>query len=72
LSVPSIHTGAGLAEGSGIKLDRLLHGSLYNKKEEQQEGTVVPQDQLVQRLLAKLQLHHRLLRPSEQVRSACI
>lgn len=50
----------------GIKLDRLLHGSLYNKKEAEGEGSVVPQAALLKRLLAKLQLHHRLVRPSEQ------
>lgn len=50
----------------GIQLDRLLHGSLFNKKEGEAEGSVVPQAALLKRLLAKLQLHHRLIRPSEQ------
>lgn len=54
----------------GIKLDRLLHGSLYNKKEPEGEGSVVPQAELLKRLLAKLQLHHRLVRPSDQASAA--
>ncbi|KAL4422679.1 hypothetical protein ABPG75_008876 [Micractinium tetrahymenae] len=49
-----------------IKLDRLLHGSLFNKKEPEGEGSVVPLAALLKRLMDRLQLHHRLVRPSEQ------
>ncbi|PRW32977.1 Eukaryotic translation initiation factor 2D [Chlorella sorokiniana] len=58
----------GLASPGGrtIKLDRLLAGSLFNKKEPEGEGSDVPAAALRKRLLDKLQLHHRLVRPSEQ------
>jgi hypothetical protein len=60
---------AGLAspDGRSVRLDRLLHGALFNKKEAEQEGSSVAEGELLKRLLGKLQLHHRLLRPSEQV-----
>ena len=50
-------------EGGGVTLDRLLHGALFNKKEEAAPGSVVPAAPLRRRLLDKLQLHHRLVRP---------
>lgn len=66
------HALAGLAapDGRAIRLDRLLHGSLFNKKEAEQEGSTVSDAALRRRLLDKLQVHHRLLRPGEQVLAA--
>jgi hypothetical protein len=65
---------AGLLVGGGsetLKLDELLvHGGLYNKKEPQKAGDAVPLADVLARLLDKLQLHHRLVRPAEQVRPA--
>ncbi|EFN52364.1 hypothetical protein CHLNCDRAFT_138791 [Chlorella variabilis] len=58
--------GLAAPDGRSIRLDRLLHGSLFNKKEAEQEGSAVAPAELQKRLLAKLQLHHRLKRPSEQ------
>lgn len=52
--------------GGGIRLDHLLHGSLYNKKEEAAQGAVAPAPELLRRLLGKLQLHHHLTRATEQ------
>ena len=44
---------------------------MFNKEAEQ-EGSAVAPAELQKRLLAKLQLHHRLKRPSEQVRHAVL
>ncbi len=64
----------GLAEGkSEIKLDELLVGNLYNKKEPQQAGNLDDFDEVVRRLQGKLQQFHRVLRQSPQVgRIACL
>ncbi|KAI7845764.1 hypothetical protein COHA_000678 [Chlorella ohadii] len=58
--------GLASSDGRTIKLDRLLAGSLFNKKEPENEGSDVPAAALRKRLLDKLQLHHRLVRPSQQ------
>jgi hypothetical protein len=51
----SLVPSAGLeVPGGGIRLDHLLHGSLYNKKEAAQ-GAVAPAPELLRRLLGKLQ-----------------
>ena len=55
------------ADGVAVKLDRLLHGNLFNKKEAFQEGEQDALEDLVKRLLGKLQLFHRVVRISEQV-----
>lgn len=47
-----------------MALDRLLHGALFNKKEEAGVGSVVPAAPLRRRLLEKLQLHTRVARPA--------
>ena len=58
----------GLAEGSSeVKLDELLVGNLYNKKEPQQAGNLDDVDEVLRRLLGKLQQFHRVLRQSPQV-----
>ena len=54
-------------DAAAVKLDRLLHGSLFNKKEVFQEGDAEAVEDLVKRLLGKLQLFHRVVRTSEQV-----
>lgn len=64
------HAGLAAPGGRTIRLDRLLHGSLFNKKEAEGEGSEVPEAALRKRLLDKLQLHHRLVRPSDQVRES--
>eukprot|EP00884_Botryococcus_braunii_P009147 jgi/Botrbrau1/18233/Bobra.53_1s0087.1 len=53
-------------EGGLIKLDKLLIGGLFNKKEPQVEGDLNSFDDTLRRLLGKLHLHHRIQRPSEQ------
>ena len=50
-----------------LTLDRLLVGSLFNKKEPQVEGDAHPWDDAFMRLLSKLQLFHRVVRSSDQV-----
>ena len=56
------------SEGAAaVKLDRLLHGNLFNKKEAFQEGDPDAAEDLVKRLLGKLQLYHHVVRISEQV-----
>ncbi|GAB4820011.1 hypothetical protein N2152v2_007057 [Parachlorella kessleri] len=55
------------ADGSSIQLDQLLvHAGLYTKKEPQQAGDRVPVKDVLARLIDKLQLHHRLVRPGDQ------
>ena len=61
----------GLAEGSEVKLDELFVGNLYNKKEPQQAGNLDNFDEVLRRLLGKLQQFHRVLRQSPQVRCPC-
>ena len=61
----------GLAEGSEVKLDELFVGNLYNKKEPQQAGNLDDFDEVLRRLLGKLQQFHRVLRQSPQVRCSC-
>ena len=51
------------SSGGGIQVDALLHGALFNKKEAPGVGAAVPADDLLRRLLDRLQLHHRLVRP---------
>lgn len=53
---------------AAVKLDRLLLGNLFNKKEEVREGAPHPLQDLQQRLLSKLQLFHRVVRHLEEVR----
>ena len=47
---------------------RLLLGSLFNKKEPAAEGDAFPTEELLRRLLSKLQLYHRVTRTSQQAR----
>ena len=47
---------------------RLLAGSLFNKKEPQQEGDEHPLEDTARRLLLKLQLFHTVARTGEQAR----
>lgn len=54
-------------EGEAVQLDRLLLGNLFNKKEDVSEGDSHPLNDLAVRLLAKLQLFHRVVRNTEQV-----
>ncbi|KAK9814155.1 hypothetical protein WJX72_001321 [[Myrmecia] bisecta] len=55
----------GLPAGQhALKLDKLLLSCLFNKKEPQMEGDVHPLDDTMQRLLGKLQIYHRVTRPS--------
>ena len=49
-------------------LNRLLVGALFNKKEPQVEGDCHPRSDTLQRLLGKLQLWTRVIRPTETVR----
>ena len=50
-----------------MKLNRLLVGALFNKKEPQAVGDEHPQLDALQRLLGKLQLWTRVERPTETV-----
>ena len=50
-----------------LRLDKLLHANLFNKKEPVLEGNPHPASDVFQRLLGKLQLYHRVVR-TEQVR----
>jgi hypothetical protein len=64
--------GLAAPDGRSVRVDHLLQGALFNKKEGQ-EGAAVPVADLRRRLLGKLQLHHRILRQGEQVgRQACL
>ena len=56
-----------LGDGS-IKLDKLMISNLFNKKEPQMEGDSCPVEEVVRRLLGKLQLFHKVTRVTEQVR----
>ncbi|KAL4852879.1 Eukaryotic translation initiation factor 2D [Chlorella vulgaris] len=57
--------GLAAPDGRSVRVDHLLQGALFNKKEGQ-EGAAVPVADLRRRLLGKLQLHHRILRQGEQ------
>lgn len=52
---------------SSIKLDKLMISNLFNKKEPQMEGDSCPLEEVVKRLLGKLQLFHKVTRVTEQV-----
>lgn len=52
---------------SSIKLDKLMVSNLFNKKEPQLEGDSCPVEDVVRRLLGKLQLFHQVTRVTEQV-----
>ena len=52
----------------GIKLDKLMISNLFNKKEPQLEGDPCPVEEVVRRLLGKLQLFHKVTRVTEQAR----
>ena len=69
-SVLSVYTAAnGLELGSGnVKLDKLMVSNLFNKKEPQVEGDACPTEDVVKRLLGKLQLFHKVTRVTEQVK----
>lgn len=55
-------------DSSSVKLDKLMVSNLFNKKEPQMEGDACPLDEVVKRLLGKLQLFHKITRITEQVR----
>lgn len=58
----------GLELGSGnLKLDKLMVSNLFNKKEPQLEGDACAMEEVVKRLLGKLQLFHKVTRVTEQV-----
>ncbi len=61
--------GLELGEGS-IKLDKLMVSNLFNKKEPQLEGDSCPMEEVVTRLLGKLQLFHKVTRVTEQARTS--
>ena len=48
-----------------IKLDHLLASGLWGKKEGPEEGSTLPIKQLLERYLSKLQLFHKIERPTE-------
>lgn len=52
--------------GGSIKLDKLMISNLFNKKEPQLEGDPCPLEDVVKRLLGKLQLFHKVTRVTEQ------
>ena len=52
---------------SSIKLDKLMISNLFNKKEPQMEGDSCPVEEVIRRLLSKLQLFHKVTRVTEQV-----
>lgn len=52
--------------GDSIKLDKLMISNLFNKKEPQLEGHPCPLEDVVKRLLGKLQLFHKVTRVTEQ------
>lgn len=56
-----------VSDGS-IKLDKLMISNLFNKKEPQMEEDSCPVEEVVRRLLGKLQLFHKVTRVTEQVR----
>jgi len=55
-------------DSSSVKLDKLMVSNLFNKKEPQMEGDTCPLEEVVKRLLGKLQLFHKITRVTEQVR----
>ena len=52
--------------GGSIKLDKLMISNLFNKKEPQLVGDPCSQEDVVKRLLGKLQLFHKVTRVTEQ------
>lgn len=58
--------------GGSIKLDKLMISNLFNKKEPQLEGDPCPVEEVVKRLLGKLQLFHKVTRVTEQARMSSI
>ena len=67
--VLSAYTAANALEmgDSSIKLDKLMISNLFNKKEPHMEGDSCPVEEVVRRLLGKLQLFHKVTRVTEQV-----
>ena len=54
-------------DDNAIRLDKLMISNLFNKKEPQMEGDTCPVQDVVKRLLGKLQLFHKVTRVTEQV-----
>ena len=54
-------------QGTSIKLDKLMISNLFNKKEPQMEGDTCPFEDVIKRLLGKLQLFHKVSRVTDQV-----
>lgn len=54
-------------DSTQLKLDKLMVGNLFNKKDPVVEGNPHPLLDLQQRLLSKLQQYHRASRVNEQV-----
>ena len=54
-------------DSSNLKLDKLMVSNLFNKKEPQMEGDACSMEEVVKRLLGKLQLFHKVTRVTEQV-----
>lgn len=52
---------------ASLKLDRLMVGNLFNKKDPVVEGNPHPLQDLQQRLISKLQQYHKASRVNEQV-----
>ena len=55
------------SDEASMKLNRLLVGALFNKKEPQAVGDGHPRADALQRLLSKLQLWTRVERPTDTV-----
>lgn len=53
-------------DGNSIKLDKLMVSNLFNKKEPQMEGDACHVEEVVKRLLGKLQMFHKITRVTEQ------
>lgn len=53
-------------DSSSVKLDKVMVSNLFNKKEPQMEGDACPLEEVVKRLLGKLQLFHKITRVTEQ------
>ena len=66
LSVYAAANALEMGDGS-IKLDKLMISNLFNKKEPQLEGDLCAVEDVVRRLLGKLQLFHKVTRVAEQV-----
>ena len=58
--------------GASIKLDELLISGLYGKKERNPVGHEEAFEEVLQRLLKKLQLFHRVTRVTEKVGLCCL